>query len=103
MVSASVRLWMRVGIGLLFIGMSPALRAQVALTGVNLAGADFGERDLPGTYDVHYTYPTPQEVDYYVGKGVNAFRIPFRWERLQRSQNAGRCTGRRNSTDSKRL
>jgi endoglucanase len=27
-------------------------------------------------------------VDYYVGKGVNAFRIPFRWERLQRSQNA---------------
>jgi endoglucanase len=64
------------------------LQADVIYTGVNLAGADFGEGNLPGIYNQHYTYPTQQEVDYYVGKGVNTFRIPFRWERLQQSQNA---------------
>jgi len=54
--------------------------------GVNLAGADFGENNLPGTYNVHYTYPTSDEIDYFTGKGMNIFRLPFRWERLQRSQ-----------------
>jgi endoglucanase len=63
-------------------------RSAITYTGVNLAGADFGESNLPGTYNTHYTYPRPQEVDYFVGKGLNTFRIPFRWERLQRAQNA---------------
>jgi endoglucanase len=64
------------------------LSADVLYTGTNLAGADFGDGNLPGIYNTHYTYPTPQEVDYYVEKGMNTFRIPFRWERLQQSQNA---------------
>jgi endoglucanase len=64
------------------------LSADVLYTGTNLAGADFGEGNLPGTYNTHYTYPTQQEVDYYVEKGMNTFRIPFRWERLQQSQSA---------------
>ncbi len=55
------------------------------LHGVNLAGADFGETNLPGTFGVNYTYPTTDEVDHFVGIGMNVFRIPFRWERLQRS------------------
>jgi len=62
--------------------------AAISLTGVNLAGADFGEGNLPGIYSTHYTYPTSAEVDYYVGKGMNTFRLPFRWERLQTAQNA---------------
>jgi endoglucanase len=62
--------------------------AAISFTGVNLAGADFGEGNLPGVYNTHYTYPTAAEVDYYVGKGMNTFRLPFRWERLQQSQNA---------------
>jgi endoglucanase len=55
------------------------------LYGVNLAGADFGEDALPGTFGTDYTYPTHEEVDYYVGKGLTMFRVPFRWERLQRT------------------
>lgn len=58
-------------------------RAAVVYTGVNLAGAEFTESVLPGTYGIHYTYPTADEIDYYRGKGMNTFRIPFRWERLQ--------------------
>ena len=63
------------------------LPAELMFTGVNLAGADFGEGNLPGNFGQHYTYPIPAEVDYYVGKGANTFRIPFRWERLQRTLN----------------
>src|SRR4051812_7702949 len=59
----------------------------VSFTGVSLAGADFGETTLPGTYNSNYTYPTTAEVNYFIGKGMNTFRIPFRWERLQRTAN----------------
>jgi endoglucanase len=60
--------------------------ANFAYKGVNLAGADFGEDSLPGTLDKDYTYPTAAEVDYFKGKGMSIFRLPFRWERLQRSK-----------------
>src|SRR5262245_49201387 len=63
------------------------LSAQV-FTGVSLAGAEFGETVLPGTYGTHYVYPTPAEIDYYLDQGMNAVRIPFRWERLQPSLGA---------------
>jgi endoglucanase len=65
-------------------------RAELQFTGVNLAGAEFGESNLPGTYGQtgDYVYPNAAEVSYFVGKGANTFRVPFRWERLQRSLNA---------------
>lgn len=57
--------------------------------GVNLAGADFGSdqdgSDLPGSFGTSYTYPNQAEVDYFQGKRFNLVRLPFRWERLQRS------------------
>ncbi len=56
------------------------------LPGVNLAGAEFGN-NIPGTPGTDYEYPTHAEVDYFVGKGLTTFRIPFRWERLQRELN----------------
>jgi len=55
--------------------------------GVNLAGLDFGQNNLPGTYNKDYTNPTTAEADYYIGKGMNIFRVPFLWERLQPQQN----------------
>lgn len=74
---------------LIILFLLPMTNSKAALqyTGVNLAGADFGEGALPGTFGVHYTYPLAAEVDYFVGKGMNVFRVPFRWERLQQSQN----------------
>jgi endoglucanase len=53
---------------------------------VNLSGAEFGAA-LPGTLGVTYTWPTNAEVDYYMSKGMQTFRIPFMWERLQRTAN----------------
>ncbi len=65
----------------------PGPGRRVELVGVNLAGADFGEQALPGELGTEYTYPTHEEVDYFVAKGMNVFRVPFRWERLQRTLN----------------
>jgi endoglucanase len=62
------------------------LYGQLKYTGVNLAGAEFGDNNLPGIHNQHYTYPTPPEVDYFVEKGMNIFRLPFKWERLQQTK-----------------
>ena len=67
-------------------GAAGATGTIYALAGVNLSGAEFGESKLPGTHGTDYMYPTHQEVDHFVGKGMNVFRLPFRWERLQPSQ-----------------
>jgi endoglucanase len=65
--------------------MVQMLFATVPYRGVNLAGADFGESALPGNYGTDYIYPDPAKASYFVGKGMNTFRLPFRWERLQRT------------------
>src|SRR6266850_1491571 len=74
------------------------LSAEVRYTGVNLSGAEFGATVLPGTYNVNYTYPNQTEVDYFRSKGLNIFRLCFRWERLQQTTNANF-----NSTELNRL
>ncbi len=54
--------------------------------GVNLSGGEFGS-NVPGTYGVDYTYPTAADFAYFKGKGLNFIRLPFLWERLQRTLN----------------
>jgi endoglucanase len=65
-----------------------SLRADIQFAGVNLSGAEFGQTTLPGTFGSTYTYPTNGEVDYYLSKGMNIIRLPFRWERLQHTNSA---------------
>jgi endoglucanase len=58
--------------------------AETTYYGVNLAGGAFGNKKLPGRYGYDYTYPKADEMDYFIEKGMTVFRLPFRWERLQR-------------------
>jgi endoglucanase len=55
----------------------------VSLTGVNIAGADFGEDRLPGIFGQDYFYPKLPSIDYFATKGMNIIRLPVLWERLQ--------------------
>jgi len=48
------------------------------MAGVNLSGPEFG-----ADQDSYYAYAKPYVVDYYLGKGMSVFRIPFKWARLQ--------------------
>lgn len=49
----------------------------VPMTGVNLAGAEFG--------GFAFWQKNPDEWDYYNSKGLNLIRVPFKWERIQSS------------------
>lgn len=57
----------------------------LSYTGVNLAGAEFGPNEPGGktVYGRDYEYPTQMEITYFTRKGMNIFRIPFRWENIQ--------------------
>jgi hypothetical protein len=55
---------------LLFCSISCPCAAAIKYAGVNLAGAEFGQNNLPGTYNIHYT-STQAEVDYFRNKGMN--------------------------------
>lgn len=63
----------------------PGPGQKVEYAGVNLAGADFGQQNLPGTYGTDYIYPSSSDIDIYVDYHMNIIRLPFRWERLQRT------------------
>ncbi|KAG9056684.1 hypothetical protein FS842_009921 [Serendipita sp. 407] len=52
---------------------------------VNESSAEFGQGKYPGILGTDYTWPSPSSVDYFVGKGMNFFRIAFAMERLSPS------------------
>lgn len=85
-------------VGLLYavlIGMLTASGAQaepLRLTGVNLAGAEFGSA-IPGRHGVDYIYPRASDVEYFRARGMNVIRLPFRWERLQPAPHGELDTG----------
>ncbi|MGP0057758.1 MAG: glycoside hydrolase family 5 protein [Beijerinckiaceae bacterium] len=56
-------------------------RARPPLTGLNIAGAEFGH--LGGRYGFDYIYPTEAELVFAASQGFSVIRLPFLWERLQ--------------------
>ncbi len=76
------------------VDAASAASARLPYRGVSLAGAEFGEGSLPGEFGSDYIYPDPElspgydSAAYYVSKRMTTFRLPFRWERLQRQLGA---------------
>ena len=62
---------------------SAAASDRLWLTGVNLAGAEFRNNRIPGKLNKDYHYPKERDIKYFLDRGFTAFRLPFRWERLQ--------------------
>ena len=60
---------------------NPGPGSRTRWSGINLAGAEFGE--VPGQYGVDYIYPSADDVAYFAAAGMNVLRVPFSWERLQ--------------------
>lgn len=63
----------------------------IQFRGASISAGEFGAVDenhalvnFPGKQGKDYMYPKPgSSFSYYSGKGMNTFRIPFRWERMQ--------------------
>lgn len=53
------------------------------LAGVNLSGAEFAAEKLPGKVFTDYVYPDLDEMRLFQSMGMNTFRLPFLWERVQ--------------------
>ena len=62
------------------------------MRGINLAGGEFDTADLPGVLGTNYAFSSNAVVDYWAEKGFNTVRIPFRWERMQRTLGAALST-----------
>lgn len=58
--------------------------SDAQLRGVNLSGAEFNSKTLPGLVNKNYVYPTRNDLAYFKAAGMNVIRLPFRWERIQR-------------------
>src|SRR5215467_12616556 len=53
--------------------------------GVNVAGAEFGTTNLPGTLGRDYTFNSESTFRYFAEKGLGLIRLPLQWERLQQT------------------
>lgn len=53
--------------------------------GINLPSAAFNAQHIPGVYGRDYIYPSAQDLDNYARNGFAVVRLPYLWERLQRS------------------
>ena len=87
MTTNTTRLSLLLGLAFFCLTAASPGFAAVKFTGVNLAGAEFSPTTLPGTLGNNYGYPTTADVNYFRGKGMNCFRLPFLWERLQPTLN----------------
>lgn len=67
------------------IGPSAIAQTKPALVGVNFAGPEFNGDRIPGKPFKDFVYPSKKDIDYFADRGMNTFRLPFRWERLQRN------------------
>ncbi len=51
--------------------------------GINICGAEFGEKKLPGTLGIDYIFPNKTQIEYFAKKGFSTITLPFKWERIQ--------------------
>jgi endoglucanase len=66
------------------LAVPPVLHAEpLLMTGVNIAGAEFASKKLPGRAGTDYFYPRKSTIDHFADRGMNTIRLPFRWERMQ--------------------
>ena len=75
------------GLFLAFSALSTASAVclqDAPLRGINLSGAEFNSKNIPGQLFTDYTYPSPSDFQYFADKGANLVRLPVRWERVQR-------------------
>ncbi|VUC35424.1 unnamed protein product [Clonostachys rosea] len=69
---------------LLFVAalLQVATAKNFTWTGSNEAGAEFGDKKLPGRLGINYIWPKNESIDTLAKTGMNTFRIPFKMERL---------------------
>ena len=75
---------------LLSLMFSPAFAdcSSMSLKGVNLSGAEYNSRKVPGILFKEYVYPAEQDLAYFANAGASVIRLPVLWERMQAELNS---------------
>lgn len=74
------------GLGLGMIAATTQAK-DFELIGINVAGAEFTGKELPGKHGTHYFFPGDNYFKYWQDKGIRNVRFPIKWERLQPALN----------------
>lgn len=69
------------------VATTAASTSSGTMIGVNIAGGEFGQ--VGQAYGYGYIYPSHSEIDYYASKHMDIIRVPFLWERVQKSKFGG--------------
>ncbi len=56
--------------------------------GINICGAEFEEKTIPGVLGKDYVYPSDSDIEYFYQQGMQLLTVPFKWERVQQSPGA---------------
>ncbi|KAF2004621.1 glycoside hydrolase family 5 protein [Amniculicola lignicola CBS 123094] len=56
--------------------------AEILYAGVNSAGGEFAQQNLPGTFGVDWQFINESAIDFFFEQGVNTIRLPFLLERM---------------------
>jgi endoglucanase len=47
--------------------------------GINICGAEFEEKTIPGILNQDYAYPSETDIEYFYQQGFQLMTIPFKW------------------------
>ena len=53
--------------------------------GINICGAEFEEKTIPGVMGKDYIYPPDADIEYFYQQGMQLLTVPFKWERVQQT------------------
>ncbi|KAH6501173.1 hypothetical protein HBI55_049230 [Parastagonospora nodorum] len=56
--------------------------AEIIYAGVNSAGGEFAQSNLPGTFGTDYQFIEETAIDFFLDAGINTIRLPFLLERI---------------------
>ncbi|KAF1952331.1 glycoside hydrolase [Byssothecium circinans] len=56
--------------------------AEIVYAGVNSAGGEFAQQNLPGAFGIDYLFINESAIDFFLNSEVNTIRIPFLLERM---------------------
>ncbi|KAF2448716.1 glycoside hydrolase family 5 protein, partial [Karstenula rhodostoma CBS 690.94] len=66
-----------VSLGLTAFYISAMSSAKILYAGVNSAGGEFAQQNLPGMFGTDYQFINQSAIDFFIDAGVNTIRLPF--------------------------
>lgn len=51
--------------------------AEIIYAGVNSAGGEFAQQNLPGVFGIDYQFINESTINFFLDEGMNTVRLPF--------------------------